>query len=113
MKIQVENIKCNGCVATITKELLSIKGTSDVKIELETQTINVAGAEELRPKIIAKLHKFGLSRTRRKQFTRKSQKLCQLCNWKNELIYPFLLFFFGLEFSLIGAATLPTSKTGV
>ncbi|MFN6087069.1 MAG: heavy-metal-associated domain-containing protein, partial [Fluviicola sp.] len=36
MKIQVENIKCNGCVATITKELLSIKGTSDVKIELET-----------------------------------------------------------------------------
>jgi copper chaperone len=59
MKIQVENIKCNGCVATITKELLSIKGTSDVKIELETQTINVVGAEELRPKIISKLRKLG------------------------------------------------------
>lgn len=59
MKIQVENIKCNGCVATITKEILSIKGTSDVKIELETQTINVVADEELRPKIIAKLYKLG------------------------------------------------------
>jgi copper chaperone len=59
MKIQVENIKCNGCVATITKEILSIKGTSNVKIQLETQTISVDAAEELRPKISAKLHKLG------------------------------------------------------
>ncbi len=73
MKIQVENIKCNGCVATITKEILSIKGTSNVQIDLETQTINVEGPEELRSKISAKLHKLGYPEQGENNFLEKAK----------------------------------------
>lgn len=59
MEILVENIKCGGCMNTITKELLAIEGTSNIVIDNETQKINLDAAEDLRPAIVAKLHKLG------------------------------------------------------
>jgi copper chaperone len=59
MEIRVENIKCGGCMNTITKELLSIDGTSNILIDNENQIINLDASEELRPTILQMLHKLG------------------------------------------------------
>ena len=58
--IEVENIKCGGCVNSITKSLLEIPGITDVKIDAETQHVTVASGEETdRNVIVEKLAGLG------------------------------------------------------
>ena len=47
--IEVENIKCGGCVNSITKALLKMEGVKNVSIdkEIETITIESSGAKDL------------------------------------------------------------------
>lgn len=59
MEIFVENIKCGGCMNTITKAVLSIEGTSNVTIDLESEKISVDAPDEARSKIVEKLHSLG------------------------------------------------------
>ncbi len=59
MEILVENIKCGGCMNTIKKAILEIKGTSNVEINLEEEKISLNANEDSRPQIVAKLHKLG------------------------------------------------------
>jgi copper chaperone len=59
MEIIVENIKCGGCMKTIKKAILEIKGTSNVEINLEEEKISLNANEDSRPQIVSKLHKLG------------------------------------------------------
>ena len=54
----VENIKCNGCMTTITNALLKIKGVEYVAIDEDKETITVDGAID-REMVLHKLADLG------------------------------------------------------
>jgi len=58
-EIQVENIKCGGCMNSIKKAISAIVGVEKVEISKETETVVVEGAENLRTKITEKLAGLG------------------------------------------------------
>jgi copper chaperone len=39
--ITIANLSCNGCVNTITKKLISIKGVETVNVDLETNNVSI------------------------------------------------------------------------
>lgn len=43
LDIQVENIKCAGCINTITKNLLKIKNVDNVLVDLVQQVVHLSG----------------------------------------------------------------------
>lgn len=58
--IFIANLKCGGCATTISKELSSILGVSNVKVNNETDSVNVTYEENVnRKEITAKLHHLG------------------------------------------------------
>jgi copper chaperone CopZ len=57
-QIQVENIKCGGCMNSIKKSLLQLPGVEDINIELETEIITVRGAVD-RALLVDKLNGLG------------------------------------------------------
>ena len=57
-QIQVENIKCGGCMNSIKKSLLQLPGVEDLKIELETEIITVRGAVD-RGVLVEQLNSLG------------------------------------------------------
>jgi copper chaperone len=58
--IYIANLKCDGCASTITKELSEIPGISNVKVDNDTDSVNVTYEESVdRSEIIGKLHKLG------------------------------------------------------
>ena len=57
-KIEVENIKCGGCMNSIKTALLKMDDVSEVAIDKETDTITVTGGVA-RDAIVAKLSKLG------------------------------------------------------
>ena len=58
LQIQVENIKCGGCMNSIKKALLQLPAVEDVAIELETEIITVHGAVD-RALLVEKLNALG------------------------------------------------------
>ena len=58
MTIEVENIKCHGCMNTIKKELMAIDGIVDVQISKEEERINISGEAD-RDSIVKKLATLG------------------------------------------------------
>lgn len=61
MKIQVENIKCNGCAASIKNGLLKFPEIKNVAVEIESGTILIEGEDDIlnRDVIIEKLQSMG------------------------------------------------------
>jgi copper chaperone len=60
MQIQVENIKCGGCMNSIKTSLLKMAFVEDVKIDKETETVHISGASEInREDIVKQLAKMG------------------------------------------------------
>ncbi len=58
--IYIANLKCGGCASTITKELAEIVGVSNVKVDTDTDSVEVTYAETVeRYEIIHKLHHLG------------------------------------------------------
>lgn len=58
--IYIANLKCGGCATTITKELNTIKGVSNVQVNNETDSVDVSYDESVdRKDITAKLHHLG------------------------------------------------------
>ncbi|CAM3401333.1 HMA domain-containing protein [Flavobacterium longum] len=57
-KIEVENIKCGGCMNSIKTALLKMDDVSEVAIDKETDTVTVTG-DANRDTIVAKLSKLG------------------------------------------------------
>ena len=47
-RIEVENIKCGGCMNTIQKSLMQINGVSHITINKETETIFVEGNDDIK-----------------------------------------------------------------
>ena len=55
MQIEIDNLKCGGCEATILKGVKSIEGVSSVSVNHDTHTVSVDAPEGLRAKIVEKL----------------------------------------------------------
>ncbi len=45
-KIEIENLKCNGCASTIKKGLSSIEGVSNVTVDVENKTVELETISE-------------------------------------------------------------------
>ena len=59
-QIEIENLKCGGCAATIKKGLLSIEGIEDVAINIEDSLVSVNTTEDgLITTVKEKLSKLG------------------------------------------------------
>lgn len=57
-KIEVENIKCGGCMNSIKTALLKLDDVTEVAIDKETDTVTVTG-DAGRDVLISKLSKLG------------------------------------------------------
>ncbi|MCU0437435.1 MAG: cation transporter [Raineya sp.] len=57
--IQVENIKCGGCINSIKKALSSLLGVENVQVEKETETVTVVGVDTIRNNLVEKLAQLG------------------------------------------------------
>jgi len=57
-EIQVENIKCGGCINSIQTALLKIKGVEKVSIDKESETVSVDGSME-RTSLVEELSRMG------------------------------------------------------
>jgi len=57
--IQIENLKCGGCAATIKKGLLGIETVEDVTIDVEKSMVSVTSKESNLESIKEKLSKLG------------------------------------------------------
>jgi len=58
-KIEIENLKCGGCVTTITKSLGAIQGVSDIAVDETTDTVSFTAAEQLRAVVAEELKSLG------------------------------------------------------
>ncbi|MEQ8241541.1 MAG: heavy-metal-associated domain-containing protein [Cyclobacteriaceae bacterium] len=58
--IQIDNLKCGGCAATIKKNLLALSGVREVEVILENGAVDIAfdGASD-RQDFVVKLGKLG------------------------------------------------------
>ena len=61
--IQIENLKCGGCAATIKKGLLAINKVSEVTVDVENSMVSVVSTPENRMMIKEKLSKLGYPET--------------------------------------------------
>jgi len=58
-KIEIENLKCGGCVSTITESLGAISGISNIEVDEITDTVSFTGAQELRAMVAEELKSLG------------------------------------------------------
>ncbi len=59
-KIEVENLKCNGCAGTIKKGLTNIEGVSNVTVDVENKTVEFEiTSESVLDNVKQKLSKMG------------------------------------------------------
>lgn len=63
MRIEVENIKCGGCAASIRKGLEALDGVEAVEVDIEAGAVEVQANEQLRPEIARKLAGMGYPET--------------------------------------------------
>ena len=59
IEIQVENIKCGGCAATIKKKLLADERVSEVEVDIEKGIVKMEVTENARDDYSAALLKMG------------------------------------------------------
>lgn len=57
--IQIENLKCGGCAATIKKGILSLNGVQDVEVDVEKSIVSIASESDNLEEIKMKLSKLG------------------------------------------------------
>ena len=61
--IQIENLKCGGCAATIKKGILGIDSVEEVDVNVETSEVKVAHGKDVIDTIKEKLSKLGYPET--------------------------------------------------
>ncbi|TXD46911.1 heavy-metal-associated domain-containing protein [Polaribacter sp. IC073] len=59
MEIQIENLKCGGCAATIKKGLLSLENVDEVEVNVEKSIVSITSETENLVLIKEKLSKLG------------------------------------------------------
>lgn len=57
--IQIENLKCGGCAATIKKGLSSLENVTDVNVDVEKSIVSITSETDNLPLIKEKLLKLG------------------------------------------------------
>lgn len=58
--IEIVNLKCNGCVNTVKKGVLSVEGIDDVTVDLDAAKVTVPTSDaDLIKEVKAKLSKMG------------------------------------------------------
>ena len=63
MKIEIDNLKCGGCEATILKGLKSIDGVSQVKVDHAAHSVELKAPASLRGAVIEQLRHMGYPET--------------------------------------------------
>ena len=58
-EIEVENIKCGGCTASIVKGLHALEGVTSASVDVERGCVAVEGDVALRPLVAARLQQLG------------------------------------------------------
>ncbi len=58
-EIQIENLKCGGCAATIKKGLLSLENISEVDVDVENSIVSITSTNDNISLIKDKLSKLG------------------------------------------------------
>jgi copper chaperone CopZ len=58
---KIENLKCQGCVSTVTNGLLSLDGVVDVQVDLSTSVVQIvySGDTDRTDEFAAKLKSLG------------------------------------------------------
>ena len=59
LEIQSSKIKCGGCVANIEKGLNDFAGITEIKVDVESNIVNVQGSELDKTAIENKLNELG------------------------------------------------------
>ena len=57
--IQIENLKCGGCAATIKKGILAIEGVNEIEIDVEKSIVSITSENTNLEAIKTKLSKLG------------------------------------------------------
>lgn len=58
-EIQIENLKCGGCAATIKKGILGLQGVNDVNVDVEKSIVSIVSELENLEEVKLKLAKLG------------------------------------------------------
>ena len=58
-EINIENLKCGGCAATIKKGILGLEGINEVNVHVEKSIVSVSSENDNLQEIKAKLSKLG------------------------------------------------------
>ena len=58
-EIQIENLKCGGCAATIKKGILAINGINEVEVNVQKSSVSVTSEIDNLDEIKNKLSKLG------------------------------------------------------
>ncbi|MGV6851025.1 MAG: heavy-metal-associated domain-containing protein [bacterium] len=58
-QIVVENIRCGGCVNSITKKLMEDERITEVSVNIEAQTVTVGSEDDVREAAVAALLAMG------------------------------------------------------
>lgn len=57
--LQIENLKCGGCAATIKKGILAIDGVENVEVNLEESSVSITSTKNNLKEVKIKLSKLG------------------------------------------------------
>lgn len=57
--LQIENLKCGGCAATIKKGILAIHGVENVDVNLEESSVSITSTKNNLKEVKIKLSKLG------------------------------------------------------
>ena len=57
--LQIENLKCGGCAATIKKGILAIHGVDKVDVNLEDSSVSITSTKNNLQEVKIKLSKLG------------------------------------------------------
>ncbi|KGL62696.1 heavy-metal-associated domain-containing protein [Polaribacter sp. Hel1_85] len=57
--IQIENLKCGGCAATIKKGILALDGVNEIDIDIEKSIVSITSENDNLEEIRLKLSKLG------------------------------------------------------
>lgn len=58
-KIEVENIKCNGCAKSINSSLIKLEGVKAVEVDIENEIVFISGDESTKDQVVSQLSSMG------------------------------------------------------
>jgi len=83
-EIEVENIKCGGCMNSIKTAIVQMKGVQEVSIDKNTETVTIEAASDVEP-FIQKLNDLGYPQKGNNSLLKKAKSYvsCAVGNLKS------------------------------